>query len=465
MSATPATTDTSTPIVEAAVPNGAVVPGSAAHTDGAWADRPIPVQTRSGRFASTDPAAFPAVTGREVDWKLSPVQALRPLIDGPLDGSPYAYLARETPGASVDWVTPEHELVGTAGTPEDKASANAWASTENVLLVTVSGDEPTSITIGRSGLDTAPRAGHTVIHAKPNSTGLVILQNSGDAQLVENVEIVVDEGAHLTVVSVQEWNDSGVHLSSHFAKIGRDAQLKHFVVSLGGSIVRVNPSAHLAAQGADADLNGVYFADAGQHLEQQVYVNHDAPNTKSRVNYKGALQGEGARTVWIGDVLIGRTAPGTDSYEQNRNLVLSEGTRADSIPNLEIETGDIMGAGHASATGRFDDEHLFYLESRGIPEEEARRIVVLGFLSEIVQHIGEPALQERLIAALEAELADGADARSAANASGSSTAARRSPYVDSQPGAAVATGTDHVSSEPDVAAGVTGEGTAPGGTH
>ena len=82
-----------------------------------------------------------------------------------------------------------------------------------------------------------------------------------------------------------------------------------------------------------------------------------------------------------GDVLIGRTAPGTDSYEQNRNLVLSEGTRADSIPNLEIETGDILGAGHASATGRFDDEHLFYLESRGIPEEEARRIVVLGFLS------------------------------------------------------------------------------------
>jgi len=103
-------------------------------------------------------------------------------------------------------------------------------------------------------------------------------------------------------------------------------------------------------------------------------------------------------------VLIGNTAPGTDSYEQNRNLVLTEGTRADSIPNLEIETGDILGAGHASATGRFDDEQLFYLQSRGIGEIEARRLVVRGFLSEIVQHIGSAPLEERLQGAIENEL-------------------------------------------------------------
>lgn len=428
MSATPATTDnTAAPLVR---------PGSRGHTDGAWADRPVPVQTRSERFTSTDPAAFPAVTGREVDWKLSPVDRLRHLIDGELDGAPYAYLARETPGAAVEWVSPDHALVGAAGAPEDKASANAWSSVENVLLVTITGEEPSSITIGRSNLDQAARAGHTIVHATANSRGIVILQNSGSANLVENVEIVVDDGAELTVVSVQEWNDDAIHLSSQFAALGRDARLKHFVVSLGGSIVRINPSAHLAGQGADADLNGVYFADSGQHLEQQVYVNHDAPNTKSRVNFKGALQGEGARTVWIGDVLIGRTAPGTDSYEQNRNLVLSEGTRADSIPNLEIETGDIQGAGHASATGRFDDEHLFYLESRGIPEEEARRIVVLGFLSEIVQRIGDQGLQDRLQAALEAELAEGARARAEADAAHGSLPARAA-YVDHQPGAPV----------------------------
>jgi Fe-S cluster assembly protein SufD len=379
--------------------------GAAAHTDGGWGL--VPVQTRSGRFRSTDPSAFADVTGREVDWKLSPVARLRPLIDGPLDGSPYAYLARETGGAAVEWIDRGDARVGTAGAPEDKASANAWASVEKVLAVTLTGDEPSTVTIGRSGLDREPRAGHTLIHATANTRSMVVLRNTGSAQLVENVEIVVDEGAHLTVVTLQEWDDDAIHLASHFATIGRDAQLKHFVVSLGGSVVRVNPSAHLAGQGSDTELYGVYFADAGQHLEQQVYVHHDAPNSRSRVNYKGALQGEGARTVWIGDVLIARTAPGTDSYEQNRNLVLSEGTRADSIPNLEIETGDIAGAGHASATGRFDDEHLFYLQSRGISEHEARRLVVLGFLSEVVQKIGEPQLQERLIDALEVELTAG----------------------------------------------------------
>jgi Fe-S cluster assembly protein SufD len=160
----------------------------------------------------------------------------------------------------------------------------------------------------------------------------------------------------------------------------------------------------LAGTGSDTLLLGLYFADAGQHLEQQVYVFHDAPKSRSRVNYKGALQGQDARTVWIGDVLIGNKAAGTDSYEQNRNLVLSEGTRADSIPNLEIETGDIVGAGHASATGRFDDEQLFYLQSRGITEEEARRLVVRGFLTEVVQQIGSPELEARLQLAIEAEL-------------------------------------------------------------
>jgi len=122
------------------------------------------------------------------------------------------------------------------------------------------------------------------------------------------------------------------------------------------------------------------------------------------VTYKGALQGKGARTVWIGDVLIGSKGTGTDSYEQNRNLVLSEGTRADSIPNLEIETGDIAGAGHASATGRFDDEQLFYLQARGINEEEARKLVVRGFLNEIVQQLHVPSLEEDIHAALDIEL-------------------------------------------------------------
>ena len=393
-----------TPVVSEVLPT-AEQHGIVAHSDGAGSV--VPVQTRSERFTSVDPSEFPAVTGQEADWKLTPVPLVRPLIDDTLDGSPYQYSSTETDGIFVEWIDRTDARIGSAGAPEEKASANAWSSFEKALSITVRGDEPSQVTVNRDSLGSGARAGHTVITAEPNSRGIVILQNNGEALLSENVEVVVGDGAHLTVVSVQEWADDAIHLSSQFASVGRDAYLKHVVVSLGGKVVRVNPSVHLNETGADGELYGVYFADAGQHLEQRVYAHHVAPNTRSRVNYKGALNGASARTVWVGDVLIGPDAAGTDSYESNRNLVLSEGTRADSIPNLEIQTGDIAGAGHASATGRFDDEHLFYLQARGITEEEARRLVVLGFLTEVVQKIGARELEARLLVAIEAELGGG----------------------------------------------------------
>jgi Fe-S cluster assembly protein SufD len=372
------------------------------HSDGRFGF--VPVQTRSARFKSFEVTDFPAVTGREAVWKLSPVAKFTDLTAGELDGSVYETLVTPHPDVDVSWVDRTDPRIGSAGAPEERAAANAWTSFERALAITVTGEDAKEITLTRANLGTGPRAAHTIIEAKPFSRAVVILQNTGDARITENIEIILGDSANLTVVTVQEWNDDAVQLANHFGSVGRDARLKHVVVSLGGGIIRVNPSVHLAGPGSDTELFGLYFADSGQHLEQQVYVNHDAPNSRSRVNYKGALQGAGARTVWIGDVLIGNTAPGTDSYEQNRNLVLTEGTRADSIPNLEIETGDIQGAGHASATGRFDDEQLFYLQSRGIGEAEARRLVVRGFLSEIVQHIGSPALEERLQGAIEDEL-------------------------------------------------------------
>ncbi|MDF0515280.1 Fe-S cluster assembly protein SufD [Agromyces sp. H3Y2-19a] len=374
--------------------------GLVAHSDGAF----VPVQTRSERFRSVNVEDFEPVNGREHEWKLSPVAAFADLTSGALDGSRPDVEADEVDGVAVSWIARDDARIGTAGTPEERASANAWSSFDEALLISVTGEDDKVATVSRSGLGATPRAAHTIIEIAPNSRGLVVLRGTGDARLSENLEILVGEGAQLTVVSLQEWSDDSVHLASQFAKVGRDAFLKHIVVSLGGKVVRVNPSTHLAEQGADVEALGLYFADAGQHLEQQVYVHHDAPHTKSRVTYKGALQGEGARTVWIGDVLIGQKATGTDSYEQNRNLVLTEGTRADSVPNLEIETGDIEGAGHASATGRFDDEQLFYLMARGIREDEARRLVVRGFLTEVVQKIGSPELESRLTAAIEAEL-------------------------------------------------------------
>ena len=158
-------------------------------------------------------------------------------------------------------------------------------------------------------------------------------------------------------------------------------------------------------RGGEAELYGLYFADAGQHLEHRLLVDHTVPDCRSYVGYRGALQGDDAHTVWVGDVLIRAEATGTDTYEINRNLMLTDGARADSVPNLEIETGEVAGAGHASATGRFDDEQLFYLMARGIPESEARRLVVRGFFAELIDKIPVEALRERLGDAIEARLA------------------------------------------------------------
>ena len=383
------------------------------HTDpAALVASVVPVQTRSERPTSFDPADFGTPTGREVNWKLSPISRLAPLF---VDQAGPEGIMRVDVSAPAE-VEQLRLAAGQAPRgepfrPEDLPAALAWTHEPEAPLLRIPAnvelDEPIVVRLtGTGGLAHA----HVVIEAQPNSRGTVVLRHEGSVQHAQNVEILVRDGADLTVVSVQRWDDDAVHASSHQARVDRDAKLTHVVVSFGGGVVRVNPSVELAGPGAEGRLYGLSFADAGQHLESQVYLHHKGPHTVGDVLYKGALQGESARSVWIGDVLIGPDATGTDSYEANRNLVLTDGARADSIPNLEIETGDIQGAGHASATGRFDDEQLFYLQARGIAEDEARRLVVLGFLSEIVQRIGIPELETELIEAIERELAEGAAA-------------------------------------------------------
>ena len=231
-----------------------------------------------------------------------------------------------------------------------------------------------------------------------------MLRFQGTATLAENVEIVVGDGAELTVVTVQDWDDDAVHHSTQHAKVGRDATLRHVAVSFGGDVVRHDATAEYAGPGGSVEMLGMYFADEGQHIEHRLFVDHNAPHTRSNVVYKGALQGQGAHAVWIGNVLIRKVAEGIETYEENRNLVLTDGCQADSVPNLEIETGEIVGAGHASATGRFDDNQLFYLRSRGIEESEARRLVVHGFFNDLIRKIGVPELEEQLVSTVEAEL-------------------------------------------------------------
>ncbi len=232
-----------------------------------------------------------------------------------------------------------------------------------------------------------------------------MLQFKGSATFADNTEIIVGEGAQLTVASIQDWAGDAVHITHHHAVIKRDGTLRHLAVAFGGDLIRMNTSVNYDGPGGSAELLGLYFADAGQHLENRLFVDHNAPRTKSNVDYKGALQGQGAHAVWIGDVLIRKVAEGIETYESNKNLVLTDGCRADSVPNLEIETGEIAGAGHASTTGRFDDEQLFYLRSRGHQRVEARRLVVHGFFADIIRKINVPEITEQLLAAVEAELA------------------------------------------------------------
>jgi Fe-S cluster assembly protein SufD len=369
----------------------------------------VPDQSRADRTTSFELADFPVPTGREEDWRFTPMDRLGEMLAGSATEDGAVTVEVAAPDAAVHRSVPTDDpAVGTAFVPADRAAVVAWAGTERALVVEVPSDveldEPVRVSFTGHGAGLRG-TGHTVVAAGAHSRATVVLDHVGSAQYDANVEIRVGDGADLTVVSVQRWDDDAVHLSQHDAVVGRDARLKHVVVTLGGGLVRIGTNASYAGPGGDATLLGVYFADAGQHLEHRSFVDHGAPHCASHVTYKGALQGETAHTVWVGDVLIRASAEGTDTYELNRNLVLTDGARADSVPNLEIETGEIVGAGHASATGRFDDEQLFYLQARGIPEDQARRLVVRGFFADIVQQIGVPDLQEQLMRAIDDELA------------------------------------------------------------
>ncbi|MGH3646616.1 MAG: Fe-S cluster assembly protein SufD [Micromonosporaceae bacterium] len=359
---------------------------------------------------SFDVDAHPVPTGLEEIWRFTPLKRLRGLLDAaPLDGSDYVVDVRLDPAVTAGSVPGDHPAKGSSGyVPADRISARAWQAAEKTFAVTVSADTiaetPSVITLRGTDAATAA-AGHLVIEAKPYSSATIVVRFEGSATLAENVEYVLGDGAQLTVVVVHAWDRDAVHATHHHAKVGRDARLRHVVATLGGDLVRVSSSVEYAGTGGDVQLIGLYFADADQHLEHRLFVDHNEPSTRSRVDYRGALQGRGAHTVWIGDVLIRKAAEGIDTYESNRNLVLTDGCRADSVPNLEIETGEIAGAGHASATGRFDDEQLFYLRSRGIPYEEARKLVVRGFFAELLAKVPVPELVDQLTVVIDERLA------------------------------------------------------------
>ncbi|MBO0676446.1 Fe-S cluster assembly protein SufD [Mycolicibacterium sp. S2-37] len=373
------------------------------------------VKNKGELFSSFDVNAFEVPGGRDELWRFTPLRRLRGLHDGSAAATASAAIeVSERPGVTVETVDRTDERLGQGGAPADRVAAQAYSSFDTATVVTVGRDtevaEPIEISITGPG-EGQVAYGHLQIRVEELSRAIVVVDLRGSGTYADNVEIIVGDSAGLGVIWIADWADDTVHVSAHHAKLGKDAVLGHVNVTLGGDLVRTTATVRYTGPGGDAKLLGTYFADDGQHFESRLLVDHSQPNCKSDVLYKGALQGDpdstkpDAHTVWVGDVLIRAEATGTDTYEANRNLVLTDGARADSVPNLEIETGEILGAGHASATGRFDDEQLFYLRARGIPEQQARRLVVRGFFGEIIAKIAVPAVRERLTEAIERELA------------------------------------------------------------
>jgi Fe-S cluster assembly protein SufD len=362
--------------------------------------------------ASASVDDHPVPTAKSELWKFAPLRRLRGLhADAEFTVGGLTATWERVDGAEVRVVSGQaaKALKGASDyLPTDRATARLMEANPDTLLIDVPAgttvDAPIVVTL--DGADASiTEAGHVLVRVGEHARATVVLREQGSATVAHLVEFAVADGADLNVATIADWAPDTVQLAHHHIAVGRDARVKHSVLTFGGEVVRTAVDVDYRGPGGDVELLGLYFADAGQYLEHRIFVDHTYPNCRSEVLYKGALQGERARTAWVGDVLIRATAEGTDSYEMNRNLLLTDGSRADSVPNLEIETGEIVKAAHASATGRFDDEHLFYLQSRGIAPDVAKRLVVRGFFHEVLNKVGIDEVIEHITETVERELA------------------------------------------------------------
>ncbi|OFL16316.1 Fe-S cluster assembly protein SufD [Corynebacterium sp. HMSC067D03] len=365
-------------------------------------------------FSSFNVEDFEVPGGRDEVWRFVSLRRLRGLHNGQFAPQAPAQITVDAPSeVTVEQVALDDDRVTAAGAPVDRIAAQAWTSSENATLVSVPANvelnDTITITVTGAGADVTT-FGTIVVETSANSGATVLVRYEGSGTHADNVNWVIGEGSRVNAVIDANWDLDAVHVGQQAIVVKRDATLRHHVATFGGEVVRISPRVSFEAPGGDAELTGVYFADAGQYIENRLLVDHGVPNCRSNVLYKGALQGDKAsglpeaRTCWVGDVLIRAEAQGTDTYETNRNLVLTDGARADAIPNLEIETGEIAGAGHAATVGRFDDDQLFYLRSRGIREEDATRLIIRGFFNEVLNQIPIESVREDLIARVAGEL-------------------------------------------------------------
>ncbi len=354
---------------------------------------------------SWDVVDHPVPNGREEIWRFTPIKRIRGLFADEPRTDALDWSSDLPAGVTMEPISLDEARNLAVEAPVDRVSVLAAKNAAKAfhLKVDANAEITEPVILSGKGIGSAV-AEHMVISIGVNAEATIVLHYTGSGSYAEKTDIIVSDGARLNLVTLQDWDDDAIHGGQRSVRVGRDAKVKTITASMGGNLIRLQENAKFAGPGGEVEAYGLYFVDAGQHIQHRLFVDHNEPRTKSNVDYRGALQGKGAHSVWIGDVLIRKEAEGIDTYESNKNLVLTEGCQADSVPNLEIETGEIAGAGHASTTGRFDDEQLFYLQSRGITEAEARRLVVHGFFLDIIRRIGVPQIEDRLMEQVEREL-------------------------------------------------------------
>jgi Fe-S cluster assembly protein SufD len=227
-----------------------------------------------------------------------------------------------------------------------------------------------------------------------------------DVQTLANgaTEIFAEEGARVNWVRVQGWGANTVHLATDRLIAGRDARITTLNLTLGAEIARSDIQCVLQKPGAHVDMLGLYITDETQHFDHETLQDHVAPHASSNLLFKGALRGKG-RSVFRGLIRVHPGAQRTDAYQTNRNLILSNDARADSLPNLEIAADDVR-CSHAATVGQLDEEEIFYLLSRGIGKREAVRLVVFGFFAEVLDQLPDSldGVRQELVGTIERKL-------------------------------------------------------------
>ncbi len=361
-----------------------------------------PATNLAPRVFSRDIEDFEVPNGREEEWRFAPIKKLGDFFEPAGWGS--VGLAGEH-DAPVEFVAINDPRLSQTWMPTDRPSAIARAKATHAVLITIAKEavhsSPILVNLKNAGENNYI---HVEVHAGAFSKAQVVLMHDTSGNVNGSMLSILGDQAELTMLSVTDAQTAVIQHLHWFTEVGRDANFIGLSVTLGGGVIRTVPTVTYRAPGGKAAMLGAFLLTGHQFQEHRIFVDHTQPHCTSNVIYKGALSGEGAHSVWIGDVLVRRAATGIETYELNRNLLLTDGPRADSVPNLELETGDVVGAGHASATGRFDDEQLFYLQSRGIPDAIARLLVVRGFFVDVLSKIDDPDLSASLMRRIESKL-------------------------------------------------------------